>query len=141
MNEDEYIEKRLDDQIDWYSKKSTGYQKSYKLWQIVKIVAALSIPVLTMWLEEHPDLKYVIGVLGVVVAFVEGLSKIYNHKELWMTYRMTSEQLKREKMLFLTRSEPYNVENPFPLLVKRSEKLMIEENSIWTETIKSSRNT
>lgn len=47
MNIDEYIDQRLDAQIKWYSEKSSHAQKMYKRSQIIEIVLASSIPLLS----------------------------------------------------------------------------------------------
>jgi len=134
MNQDEYIKQRLEDQIKWYSKKSGANQKKHKFWQVVKILAALMITVLTLWLVNGVDwLKYFIGILGAFIVFIESFISIFNYKELWITYRLTSERLQREKLLFLTTTNPYNTEESFDLLVQRCEHIMQNENRGWEE--------
>jgi hypothetical protein len=45
MNEEEYIGNRLEDQINWYDKKSIWHQKWFKRLQVYQIIAAVLIPV------------------------------------------------------------------------------------------------
>ena len=134
MNQEEYIDLRLEDQINWYSKKSAVNQKKHKFWQVVKILTALMITVLTIWIVNGVDwLKYLIGILGAFIVFIESFISIFNYKELWITYRLSSERLQREKLLFLTKTNPYNSEESFDLLVRRCEGIMQEENKGWKE--------
>ena len=135
MNQDEYIKQRLDDQIKWYSGKSGVNQKKYKIWQVVRVVVALLIPVLTLFVEKIPLLTYVIGTLGAIIVFIESFIKIFNYKDIWIAYRLTSEQLKREKILYLTKCEPYDASEAFEMLVQRCEAIMQSENGGWKEIV------
>ena len=133
MNQEEYIKDRLDDQIKWYSTKSMSNQKKHKYWQVIKIIAALLITTLSLFVNKYPVMVYVIGVMGAFIVFIESYIRIYDFKKLWVQYRMTSERLKREKLLFQTKSEPYNIEDPFQLLVQRGEAIMQNETQTWEE--------
>jgi len=44
MGEQEYFEQRLDDQINWYDKKSVFNQQRYKQLRTAEIVLSLLIP-------------------------------------------------------------------------------------------------
>ncbi|MDH3287817.1 MAG: DUF4231 domain-containing protein [Betaproteobacteria bacterium] len=46
IGEAEYLEQRLDDQINWYSKKSAANQAAHKRLRLIEIIAAASIPLL-----------------------------------------------------------------------------------------------
>jgi len=141
MNQDEYLEKRLDDQIKWYSAKSAVYQKKHKYWQVIKIISALLITTLTLWLVEGVELmKFVIGILGAFIVFIESFVNIFNYKELWVGYRNTSEKLKREKLFFQTKAKSYQIQEPFELLVQRCEAIMQNENQDWGELIDKKEN-
>jgi len=135
MNQDEYINHRLDDQINWYSRKSGINQKKYKTWQVIRVIVALLIPILTLFVKEIPEFVYVIGTLGAIIVFIESFIKIFNYKDVWITYRLTSEQLKREKMLYLTKCGPYNDSDAFEMLVQRCEAIMQSENVGWKEIV------
>ncbi len=54
MEEKEYLEQRLNDQIKWYDKKSGHSQKWYKAIRLVEIICAATFPfclALLNWLE------------------------------------------------------------------------------------------
>ena len=135
MNIQDYLKTRLDDQIKWYSEKSIVNQKKYKQWQVIKIAVALAIPVLTLGIEDWSPLKYIIGILGALVAFLESYMRIYNFKDLWTSYRISSESLLREKLKFNLKAAPYEGDNRDKLLVERCEDIMNSENSSWKELV------
>jgi len=146
MTQEEYIEQRLNDQINWYSKKSSTNQKKHKYWQVIKIISALLITTLSLWATkavpiENSDgmpfafnMGYVIGILGAFIVFIESFVKIFSYEELWLQYRVTSERLKSEKLKFQTKSSPYNGEAPFVLLVEQCEAIMNNEVKGWVDS-------
>lgn len=137
MEDTQYIEQRLDDQIRWYSNKSQWNQKCYKGLRLIEILAACSIPFLVGYVSTSLSLKYVVGILGVLIAVISGVLALYKFQENWIEYRTTCESLKHEKFLYLTKSDPYNSNNPFPLLVHRVEALISKENTKWSQYIKA----
>lgn len=134
MDEKEYIEQRLDDQISWYSKKSQCNQKWYKRLKAIEIGAAVSIPFFVSYITDTtPNVKIIVGVLGLAVALISGILALHKFQEIWIEYRTTTESLKHEKFLYLTRCDPYNIENSFCLLVERVESLISKENTKWAQ--------
>ena len=137
MDEETYIKERIDDQIDWYSQKSKRSQNWFKSLRIIEIVAAATIPFLAGYASDaEPELKVIIGLLGVLIAFVAGIISLNKFQEIWIEYRTTSETLKHHKYLFLTKSSPYDREDAFQVLVQTVEVLISKENSTWNNYIK-----
>jgi hypothetical protein len=136
MNEEEYLKNRLDDQINWYDRKSSQNQKTYKRLQFVLIISAASVPFISGYVDNLSYLQYLLGGIGVLIAAVTGLLSLYKFQEIWTTYRTTCESLRREKFLYLTRTDPYIEKNAFNLLVQRVEALLAKENSSWVEVMK-----
>jgi len=134
MEEKDYLETRLEDQIIWYDKKSSSNQQLYKRFRIVEIIAAACIPFLAGFSSKSETIPFlwIIGILGVLVTVFSGILMLYKFNERWIEYRTTSESLKHHKYLFLTRTNPYNDENAFSLFVSNVEGLISEENSKWT---------
>lgn len=133
----EYLQQRLEDQINWYSKKSSVCQTRYKALRIIEIVSAAIIPLLSGMGDKVPCGPWIIGSLGVLIAIAAAAGSLFKYHENWIQYRATSEALKHEKFLFLGRVTPYDGENYFPVLVQRVEGLISKENSTWTQNIKS----
>lgn len=134
METDEYIRDRLDDQINWYSQKSQWNQQWFKRLRIVEILFATTIPFLVSQVTPETGwLKLVIGAMGVVIALISGLVTLYKFQEDWIEYRTTAETLKHEKFLYLTKTRPYDGDNPFALLVERAESTISKENTNWAQ--------
>ena len=136
MEEEEYLENRLDDQINWYDRKSTQNQKTFKRLQIILIVAAASIPFISGYVDDLKYLQYLLGGIGVLIAAITGILSLYKFQETWTAYRTTCESLRHEKYLYLTKTNPYVGKNAFNLLVQRVEMLISKENSSWAEVMK-----
>ena len=136
MNEEEYLKNRLDDQIDWYDRKSSQNQKSYKRLQFILIISAASIPFISGFVDDFYYLQYLFGAIGVLIAAITGILSLYKFQENWTSYRTTCESLRHEKYLYLTKTEPYRGKNAFNLLVQRVEILISKENSSWGEIMK-----
>lgn len=138
MNEKEYIEVRLQNQIDWFCKKSSYNQKMYKRLILIEILFSVSIPFITTYAnDETPIFKVIIGLMGVSIALIAGLINLYKFNDNWINYRKTAETLKQEKYLYLTKSGIYSndvkVEDTFHLLVTRVESILSNENSNWKQ--------
>ena len=87
MNESEFIEQRLDDQINWYSSKSSWNQKLFKRLRILELGCAASIPfVVTYITDETITLRVFAGVLGIIVAVISGVIGLYRFQENWVQY-------------------------------------------------------
>ena len=139
MNQEEYLKDRLEDQIDWHDKKSVANQKWFKRLQLVAIVGAASIPFLSGLSPEATPLFFRVaaGGLGLLVAAVTAILGLYKFQENWLQYRTTCESLQQEKYLFLTKSAPYDVNEPFNLLVQRVETLLSAQNASWAAYTRS----
>ena len=123
---------RLEDQIRWYEDKSGYNQRMFKWLKTATIVAAVAIP-LCVGLGE----KYAIipGVLGALIALIEGIQQLNQYQQNWITYRSTCEALKHEKYLFLANAGPYAAaENPKALLAERVESQVSQEHAKWAAT-------
>lgn len=133
MEQENYLKDRLDNQIEWYDKKSIQNQKWFKRLQMISIIGASTIPFLSGYITETTlALKITIGLLGLVVAVITAVSSLYNFQENWLEFRTTCESLKHEKHLFSTNTNPYHVRQPFQLLVQRVEGLISKENTSWS---------
>ena len=122
---------RLDEQADWYSRKSKRAQRIYKSFKVVEIVAAALIPFLAGRKFDYHD--GVIGGLGVLITILEGILQLNQYQQIWTMYRATSEALTHEKYLYLAKAGPYAAAgvNPPVLLAERIETIMSQENTRW----------
>jgi hypothetical protein len=135
MDEATYIEQRINDQINWLDKKSGFNQKWYKRLRKITLLCSILIPFASGILPgEAFYTKVIVGLLGISIAFCEGLSSINKYQENWLEYRTTAETLKRELILYQTRSGSYdalNTEESFKLLVNNTEGVLSNEHKQW----------
>jgi hypothetical protein len=135
MDAKEYLEKRVDHQINWMEEKSTMNQKRYKAMKFVEIIAAALVPLLVSIQPEDSNLRMTlnttVGLLGVLIVILSSLRQLNKYQENWITYRATLESLKREKFLFNAATPPYHDSNAFINLVMNIESLLSKENDSW----------
>jgi len=134
MNEESYLKERLEGQIMWYDDKSAKNKKWFRICQSTQIVIASLITLSGIFTpKDFPWVYYAIPLLGAIIAITSGILGLCKFQENWLEYRTTTESLRHEKYLFLTKSEPYNTENPLNLLVSRVETLISKENTNWAQ--------
>ena len=130
MEPNEYITKRLEDQITWYSTKSQ-YNKGRSIaLRILEIVCAAIIPFISVHHESFKYFPLFVGLLGITISIAAGISAILKFHDNWIEYRTVCETLKHEKFLFLTKTNPYDSENAFHQLVIRVEGLISRKLSM-----------
>ncbi len=83
---------------------------------------------------DHTAAQVSAGIMGIAVAAIGGLLSLYRYQEKWVEYRVTAENLKREKYFFLTATEPYHGDDKFTVLVARVETILAAENMQWAES-------
>lgn len=122
---------RLEDQIDWYDRKSRSAQRIFKRVKVVEILAAAMIPFLAGL--SFPHEKLVTAGLGVLITILEGVLHLNQYQQLWSTYRSTCEALKHEKYIYLGKAGPYaGVVDPHVILAERVESLVSQEHAQWS---------
>lgn len=139
MTEQEYLDNRVDDQIKWYSHKSRSYKNAFYRLRTTEIILAAAVPVMTgLRSAENPWIRDVIGILGGIVLIIAAITSLFKFQENSVEYRTTCEFLKHEKYLYLSRSEPYDIQNPFQLFVQRIEAHIASETTKWSQSNVSS---
>jgi hypothetical protein len=128
MSEADPTLERLEDQINWYDRKSNYSQRAYKWLKVIEIVAAALVP-LSAGLHLPAA---VTGSLGVLIAVLEGLLQLNQYHHNWIAYRSTCETLKHEKYLYLANAGPYSTTTTaHALLAERIESLVSQEHAKW----------
>lgn len=135
MNIEEYMTSRVDDQINWYDKKSVHCQKMYKRLQATEIVLAALIPLLSAY-SKNCVVSIVVGLFGSSIAIIEAITKLNKYHENRIEYRTTCELLRYQKYLFETHSSPYNIEEETVenLFIRNVENIISSENNKWKLT-------
>ncbi len=119
---------RLEDQIDWYDRKSMVNQKRFKLLKAGQLLSAATIPVIAT-LEASPAIS---AALGGIIIVLEGFQQLNQYQQNWTAYRSTCEALKHEKYLFLAGAGPYaGAGDSRALLADRIEGLISQEHAKW----------
>ncbi|MCD4747010.1 MAG: DUF4231 domain-containing protein [Bacteroidales bacterium] len=136
MTTEEYIEKRLENQRKYFSKKSTLNKKYYHFCKIAEIVISVSIPFLAGYVKESGDLKYIIGAMGVIIAILAGLEVLLKFHDKWIVYRNASESLKQEKFMFLSKAGSYKNDQSLSNFSERTEMIIASVNSTWNQFMK-----
>lgn len=128
----EYLQQRVDNQLDWYSKNSAKNKRWYYRLQFITLLAAVAVPVISLSSGDI-RVRFVVALLGAIAALAAGLLSMYQFRDQWLDYRSTAESLKFEKHLFLTRSAPYDTPLAYSLFVQRVETVIISENRSWQQ--------
>ncbi len=137
MTADEYIKKRVEDQIAWYDAKAKS-NKRYHLWMKgLIIILSASIPFLSSIDVSNPEIKNVIFAgLGASITILSGISGLLKFHEKWTKYRTTSQALTGEKILYSTKAGHYS--NPsvsFANFVENVEGIINNECKEWGQYI------
>ena len=129
---------RLEEQIEWYDRKSRNAQRWFKRIKVTEILAAAVIPFLAglsfpsgfAWLKNYQN--PVIAGLGVLITILEGFLHLNQYQQLWGTYRSTCEALKHEKYVYLAKAAPYaSASDAHAMLAERVESLVSQEHAQW----------
>ena len=139
MDQETYLELRLDDQINWYDKKSISKQKKYKVFKLIEIILASLIPFLAIFSRDYGVITYAIASAGTLITIIESWLNISKYHENWIEYRSICETLKHEKYMFITNTGIYNTDESFKFLVERVESIISKENVNWANLNKKSK--
>ncbi len=126
---------RLEDQILWYSRKSSANLRWFRGIKIIELLAAAMIPFLAASIASDlfPRQALVTGGLGALIVVLESMLGLFQFQSNWMNYRSTCEELKREKHLWMAKAGPYaGAENPDRTLAERVESVISFEHGRWT---------
>jgi hypothetical protein len=123
---------RLENQLQWYDRKSQTNQYYYKGLKAAQIFLAVLIPATNLLPDDYP--KWAASIAGILIALLEAVQQMNQHSMLWITYRATAERLKHEKFLFLSGVGPYK-NSPdserLALLAERVEEHVSTEHANW----------
>ena len=131
-----YLSSRVEDQINWYSKRSGQLKRRYRFYKVMTIVFGGLIPLCIAFSEKiWEPFKYVAAIFGALIAIFEGISGMLKDKETYLTYRAANESLIREKMQYQSKSGKYaEASNAFSVFVESCESIMAGENAQWVST-------
>ena len=127
---EEYLKERYQDQIEWYSKKSSQNKRYYQRFQWIIIVISASLPGRILIIPAKWE--FITVLFSVVLAITTAAVKTFRFQENWINYRTVAEALKKEKHYYNAGAIEYaTAENKKQLFVERVEALISRENSLW----------
>lgn len=138
MDEAAYLKERVENQQNWYDRKSSMFQRKYKRMKAAVIILSGLLPLGAGFINQGGIvLQVLVGAMGTAVAILEGMLSLNQYHENWLNYRKSAEFLKREMLLFQTRAGAYAyADDSFRLLVQRVEDYLTFENQQWGENMK-----
>ncbi len=123
---------RVEDQINWYDRKSHSCLQWFKTLKTLTIIVASAIPVVTGTVNSIASSR-IAGGLGALIAVLEGVQQLNQYHANWISYRSTCEALKHEKYLFAAAAGPYAKSSTArALFAERVEQIMSQENTKWS---------
>lgn len=145
MNENEYLESRVKDQLDYYSNAATSAKSRFTILQ-TSIIIGILVPVIV----NLPDnwfgisggmlIKIIVTILSLSLAIISGILNFKKYGDLWLSFRATEELLKHEKYLYLTQSGKYQeITYPFQLFVQETEGIISSEHNKFRSLIEDSK--
>ena len=135
MNHEEYLKERVDNQINWFNKKSSTNKNWYYGLGVFEIFLAISISFINITgLIEESSKSLISSIIGGLIAAIAGLLTFVKFQQNWFRYRITSESLISEKYKFITMSEPYSAEDAYNQFVNNIELILTRENKKWAES-------
>jgi conflict system pore-forming effector with SLATT domain len=121
-----YVNKRLRDQIDWYSSRATHHQRRSGVYFGMGLLAELSAIAWAMYRITAPISLNLIGVFASLAVAATALSHLHSEDELAHSYAVAAQEL--SAISALTDS---TTEDTFPQLVKDAEGAISREHTMW----------
>lgn len=139
---DNYVTTRYEEQMTYYAKNSRENREKYKKFQWTLIILSALTPVLAALdgvhlgsTDDSPilNIKLIVVVVSAIVAILTTGLKTFNYYELWVNYRNTREELKREIHLYNFGIGPYGEKevDKESLFVTRVEAILDKEHGQW----------
>jgi Protein of unknown function (DUF4231) len=127
-----YKKERLEDQINWHSKKARHNKVMFRLYQIITLVASAIIPVINVSNIGDFQTRITSSIISAIIAVSTSITQLEKYQENWILYRTNTELLKKEKFFFENNAGEYsnladNERNK--LLVEKVESIVSAETS------------
>ncbi len=129
----EYLEKRYQNQMDYYSKASSKNQKKYKNFQWMLIILSTLTTIMAALPRDLFDLQYAVVLSAALVTIITSALKTFQYQELWVSYRATNEQLKPEIYYYHFNVGDYGKEgaDKESIFIKHVEAILSKEHDGW----------
>lgn len=129
-----YFQSILEHQYEWYSSKANTQKKWHLLFAISVIILGALVTLLQVF-EAAEWIKYVTAFLGAAISVLRALDSLLRPAETWQAYRKASENMKRERRLYVNNADTYkettDEQSAYQLFVERVELVIAEEQQIY----------
>jgi Protein of unknown function (DUF4231) len=133
---DRYLNEHLKKQLAWYGKKASAH-KHWSQWLGLAIIACGALITFVQAFAGALPLVVpgVTAALGVIIALLTGIQRIWKFDESWISYRRASEQMKREYRLYINEAGPYRAMTDegeaYRRFVENAEAIIAEEQQLY----------
>ncbi len=139
----EEFEKHVFKLMTEYNDKADKEKKRYYWMRGITIVLSALIPFIAGFEVIGFDVSFVaenknqiLGFLGVIITILSAFVDFFNFKENRKRYRVTAGKLKRERYLFLARTDEYSCgEESLKKFVSKVEDIIRKEHESWEEYV------
>ena len=134
---DNGYESCIENYMDYYDRRGKKYKRLYNFFNVIKILAVTSIPIIEITFE---NIGWVVVLVSGISIFSESVIERFKMKERYLSYRSTCDRLGSEQRMYMTRCGCYKEEkNPLDKYVERVEMIIELENGTWKEYMKIGR--
>ncbi len=124
----DYLEQRLEPEIQWYDQKSIANKRLFYIFRIATIVISACL----IFMGYFSALSgWLVGLIGILIISIEALDGVLKPQEKWINYRATTESLRHEREMFKSKAGVYAGTNGDQLLTERCESQISREHSTW----------
>ena len=133
---DTYFNEDLAQQQVWYDVRASSHKMKANYMSLTVIACgALTALIATLKPKGFDPYDAITAALGVLVALVQGSLRIWRFDESWVEYRKASENMKREKRLYVNHAGPYaqieDEEESSLYFVESIEQIIAEEQQLY----------
>ena len=127
----DYVNTRLAEQLEWYSKKASQNKSRFHSLQIIIIIIGATIPLVNLVDFAPTEIRVISAILGSVIVGISGILQLKKYHENWIMYRSTEEAIKKEKYTYEQNAGDYSglkEEEKKKRLVENVEAIISNQN-------------
>jgi hypothetical protein len=126
-----FINNRIQPLIEDFKAKAKKNKNHYFSWQVVAIVSAAFVPVISIF----DEVNWVVATLGAISAIVAGMLSLFKFQENWIRCRNTYQELESHLSQFKVFAGIYrDRKQAFNLLAENCENILKAEIGQWSES-------
>lgn len=137
---DNGYESCVENYMDYYDKRGKKYKRLYYFFNVIKLFATTSIPVIEIIFGDK-NAGWVVVLASGIAIFSESIIEKFKMKERYLSYRSTCDRLGSEQRMYMTKCGCYKGEKDLlGKYVERVEIIIELENGTWKEYMKKQEN-